>query len=160
MAQKSKMLAQKKPTNRGGNTIKFQGTTPRKARNWCFTLNNYTVAEIAQIFDIKSNLNLKQFCFQEEKGEDGTPHLQGVLAFINAISFNSIKKLSPRAHWEKCKSLKASLAYCSKADTRNGEIFTHNYTVYNEGKPLTDLDIYKELLKQRIKDIDLTGIKY
>ncbi len=101
----------------------------KRNRNWCFTLNNYTKSDIAQLHKEKHDLSLKKFCFQEEKGENGIPHLQGVIAYSNAKSFSSMKKLLPKAHWEKCRNLKAALAYCSKDETRFGETFTYNYTV-------------------------------
>jgi len=159
MAQK---LAQKKPTLWHGNTNNVPKRGPLKGRNWCLTLNNYTRLELAQLYDIKLIINLKQFCFQEETGENNTPHIQGVFAFKNAISFNSVKKLSPRAHWERCKSLKASLQYCSKADSRNGKTYTHNYEIFNEGKPLTKIDVSADLLKQALADLKINpmNIKY
>lgn len=91
-----------------------------KCRNWCFTLNNYTVEDIKVIcgFDCK-------YVFQEEIGDLGTKHLQGLLMFKSPRSFNSIKKLIPRAHWEPTKSKNASIRYCSKAETRAGEIYSN-----------------------------------
>lgn len=133
--------------NMGDNKIVILS---RKARNWIFTLNNYTENNVAQILALKANPKLKILVFQEEIGENGTPHLQGVLAYENAVSFSSVKKILPRAHWEKCRSLKASLAYCSKEDTRNGKLYTHNYIPFNNGKRLTTEDILQEMLAQRL----------
>ncbi len=149
MAQK---LAQKKNTFGDCNTRIVPIRPPSKARNWVFTLNNYTQKDIGTFFDTKFNLNLKQFCFQEEKGENGTPHLQGVLAYTNAISFNTVKKISPNSHWEICRNLKKALQYCSKADTRNGKTFTWNYKIFNEGRPLTKEDISKHILDEWKKE--------
>ncbi len=152
-------LAQKKSTRTYGNTNKVRNKLPSKGRNWVFTLNNYTKKDIGTFFDLKLMQNLKSFCFQEEMGENGTPHLQGVLAYKNAISFNSVKKIHPLAHWEKCKNLKASLQYCSKADTRIGRTYTWNYQIFNEGIPLTSYNILQDLMKQNLADPpDLTGI--
>ena len=108
-----------------GNTI----LPHQNKRNWCFTLNNYTESDITQILMEKHSKNCKQFCFQEEKGENEIPHLQGVIAYTNARSFSRMKKFLPRAHWGVCKDLKASLIYCSKEPTRVGRTFTHNYKV-------------------------------
>lgn len=93
---------------------------PRKARNWCFTLNNYEEKDITHICDGKYD-----YIFQEETGKEGTPHLQGLLCFPNAVSFNSIKKLIPKAHIESCRSKIASINYCKKGETRTGELFTN-----------------------------------
>lgn len=91
-----------------------------KSRNWCFTLNNYDSKDIDTLTQCKF-----QYIFQEEKGEEGTPHLQGLLCSNNAISFNSIKKLLPRAHIEKCKNKNASINYCKKGESRFGKIYTN-----------------------------------
>ncbi len=104
----------------------------KKARNWCFTLNNYTKRNVAQMKQLKLDSRTKQFCFQEEKSESGTLHLQGVIAFNNAISFNSVKKINDKAHWEPCRNLKRSLAYCSKEQTRHGETYTYNFTFHKK----------------------------
>ncbi len=148
-------MEQKKRTFRKGNTSnvrKDENDVLSKTRNWCFTLNNYTKKDIDTIYDEKLKLNLKQFCFQEEKGENETPHLQGTLAYKNAISFNTMKKLLPTAHWERCKNLKKSLTYCSKAETRIGKTYTHNYTIFNEGRELTYEDVNKYVMEQHLAD--------
>jgi len=42
-------------------------------RAWCFTLNNYTEEER----DALRSLKCKYIVFGYERGEEGTPHLQG-----------------------------------------------------------------------------------
>lgn len=109
-----------------GNT----NQAPKKSRNWCFTLNNYTVEELTQITQRFRN---EKYLFQEEVGEQKTPHLQGVIGFKNARSFNSVKKLIPRAHIEVCRSFAASVLYCSKEDTRVGTIYSNfDYSKYTK----------------------------
>ncbi len=146
-------MTQKKPTLWHGNTINVPKRSPSRARNWCFTLNNYTKKDIDTFFDLNRFQNLKQYCFQEEMGEEKTPHLQGVLAYKNAIEFTTVKKIHPLAHWEKCKSLKASLQYCSKEDSRVGKTYTWNYEIFNEGKPLTKTNINDHFLNQALADL-------
>lgn len=98
------------------NTIERIG----KSRAYCFTLNNYTEDDIKNIQTFRC-----EYTFQEETGENGTPHLQGMLYFKNPISFKSIKTLLPRAHIEICKNKIASMQYCSKEDTRTGNLYTN-----------------------------------
>ncbi len=112
----------------GGNTK----LPPKRNRNWCFTLNNYKENDITQLHVEKENVSCKQFCFQEEKGENNIPHLQGVISYKEGKTFNVMKKLLPKAHWEICRNLKASLSYCSKERTRVGNIYTYHYTVVKE----------------------------
>lgn len=96
-------------------------TKTTKSRVYCFTCNNYTKTDI----DIFTHTGA-EYCFQEETGAEGTPHLQGVLIFKNAVAFNSMKKLHAGAHWEAAKkNKKACIRYCSKIDTRTGKLY-HN----------------------------------
>lgn len=88
-----------------------------RVRNWTFTLNNYTPEEI------KDLAQQECYLFQEETGENGTPHLQGMLCFPNPMSLSSMKKVNGRAHWEPCRNKIASIQYCSKEKTRTGKIY-------------------------------------
>jgi len=113
-------MAHRKNVGVGGNT-----KTPTRVRSWTFTLNNYSEDDIK----VLQNLKNCDYVFQEETGEQGTEHLQGVLTFKNARTFSSLKKitddLSHSPHWEICMDLKASRLYCSKEETRTGKIFTN-----------------------------------
>lgn len=64
-----------------------------KARQWCFTLNNFTATDeskLATFFDS----HCKWMCFGREIApETGTPHLQGVFYLNSQKSLRSIKKL-------------------------------------------------------------------
>jgi len=91
-----------------------------RTRCWCFTLNNYSMEDI-KAFEKCGG----KYCFQEEMGESGTKHLQGVLQLPNGVSLNHMKKLNGRAHWEVCRNLNASIQYCSKSDTRIGNIYSN-----------------------------------
>jgi len=97
--------------------------TDKKVRSYCFTLNNYTdddVAHLTHQFTPSS-----AYMFQKEVGQNGTPHLQGFVQWKNGRSFDSMKKLHDKAHWEVCRNVKASIAYCSKNDTATGERYTN-----------------------------------
>lgn len=97
-----------------GNTI----TKPGKGRKWCFTLNNYTNDEYNNILAWIKAKNWK-YCIGKEIGKDNKiPHLQGYIQCGNAISFNTIKKMMPRAHIEKAHGTMAqNFTYCSKDGT-------------------------------------------
>lgn len=102
----------------GGNT-----NNPRRARNWCFTLNNYTENDIKHLeSEFKDTAD---YTFQQERGANGTKHLQGVVCFKNAVSFKHVKNILPQAHIEICKNKRAAISYCSKAETRDGEIYSN-----------------------------------
>lgn len=104
-------------TKVSGNT-KPRPTT--RSRQWTFTLNNYKKEDIKNFCMLNA-----EYVFQEETGEQGTPHLQGVVIFKNARTLSSMKRLEGRTHWEVCRDKSASIVYCSKDDTRTGQIYTN-----------------------------------
>jgi len=112
-------MAQVAQKNSGRNTIDKSRKNRVRVRNWVFTLNNYSAEEIERLAKEESYL------FQEETGENGTPHLQGLLCFRNPMSLSSMKKINERAHWEPCKNKIASIQYCSKEKTRTGKIYSN-----------------------------------
>lgn len=69
------------------------------ARNWCFTLNNYTDADMARI--AKPYEWVKYVAYSHEVGEaEGTPHLQGYLCAWEPVTMKNVKLYLPRAHLE------------------------------------------------------------
>lgn len=90
-------------------------------RNWCFTINNYTADEI----EACKQLKYTYIIIGDEKGENGTPHLQGYVEFADAHSMSAIKKTLSRAHLEISKgNAEHNKAYCSKEKT-----------LFEDGKP-------------------------
>lgn len=79
------------------------------SRSWCFTLNNYTADDekVLQSFDVK------YLVYGREIGDNETPHLQGFVTWCRAYTLPALKKLVPRAHWEKAKVSDAA-NYCKK----------------------------------------------
>lgn len=89
-----------------------------KIQRICFTLNNFTEDEFARIKNFCVESNVAYGVIGEEKGSNGTPHLQG---YINAgrtarLSFQGWKKaIGIRAHIEKARgSDEDNKKYCSK----------------------------------------------
>lgn len=109
-----------------GNT-KDQGSSIHSLQHtyWCFTVNNYNFEQIEQIERIFS-FESDWYIFQEETGELGTPHLQGIIKFNKRKRFSEVKKIITEAHWEPTRSVSKSIAYCSKEETRTGQQFTKN----------------------------------
>lgn len=92
-----------------------QSDTPcrnTRSRAWCFTWNNFNQTNINYLVEILAD---HEYIFGEEIGEHtNTPHLQGVVRFKNARTFNSVRKLFENNHIEPCKNWAASKNYCSK----------------------------------------------
>jgi len=103
-----------KVPKKSGNTRQIS-----PAKHWVFTLNNYTKCDIETICGESS---IKRYSFQEEEGDNGTPHLQGYLEFITKRRPLGVFK-GLGAHWEKCKRIKEAIAYTQKSDTRAGQLF-------------------------------------
>lgn len=96
--------------------------TPAK-RIWCLTWNNYPVTTWFEI--LKScNPQILEYVFGEEIGDEGTPHIQGVIRFKNSIKLNTLKKIDPSIHWEGCRSWKHSVDYCMKGGNYKTNITT------------------------------------
>ena len=53
--------------------------------------------------------------FGRERGDEGTPHLQGYVHFKNEKSLKQLKALMPRAHVEARKgTIQQAIEYCQK----------------------------------------------
>lgn len=84
-----------------------------RARNWVFTLNNYTELEWKAL----TELECSYIVLGKEIGEKcGTPHIQGYVEFENPKLLGGVKKLlSERAHIEKRKgTAKQASDYCKE----------------------------------------------
>lgn len=85
------------------------------ARAWVFTLNNYSPEEEASV----QALAVTYLVYGRERGEEGTPHLQG-LVYHTLMRLSAVKKLIPRAHWEAVKgTIMQAEQYCEK----DGDVF-------------------------------------
>ena len=83
-----------------------------RSRKWCYTLNNYTEAEL----DLVKAVECVYHVVGEEVGERGTPHLQGFVYFRCQKTMSAVKKiLSARCHLERTKGTFAeNKKYCEK----------------------------------------------
>ena len=99
-----------------GNTNPKSLTTKREtaSKNWCFTLNNYTDSEYQDILTFLNNGSNK-YIIGKEKGEKGTPHLQGYIELEKKMRLSEVKTLCKRIHFEKTKGTQEdNIKYCSK----------------------------------------------
>lgn len=87
-----------------------------RGKHWMFTLNNPTPEEIAHI---RNSTEFSWLMFQGERGERGTPHLQGTCSFAKVKRFRQLKKiLGPRASYELRRgTVQEAATYCSKDAT-------------------------------------------
>lgn len=89
------------------------GDAMSQAKNWCFTLNNYTDADIERISGLISHANY--IVFGKEVGLNGTPHLQGLICLKSKLRRSQIKALiGSNPHLEVTRSVSDSETYCKK----------------------------------------------
>lgn len=81
------------------------------SRSWCFTINNYTEDER----DALRNGKYAYMVFGYERGDEGTPHLQGYVHLQDTKTLSAMKKVMPRAHLEIRKgTVDQAVEYCKK----------------------------------------------
>lgn len=104
-----------------GNTIpppKTKNSTSNRIRNWVCVLNNPTTQE-TQNFETALG-KAKKYAAQEEIGENGTHHIQGIVCLNDNKTMSAMKDWlgSIRWHLEPCRDVEASIKYCTKTETR------------------------------------------
>jgi hypothetical protein len=89
----------------------------RRIRNFCFTVNNYTEAEFEALQSIVEDPKVRYAVVGVERGDGGTPHLQGYAELSDRLSLGNIKQLPglSRAHVEERRGTQAqAIEYCQK----------------------------------------------
>jgi len=89
---------------------KITTTNVKRARRYCFTLNNYTSIEYDAICTWMEDITHYSLV-GKEVGASGTPHLQGYMNFKNARTVSSVRSLSGLA--------RAAIFYCRGTETQN-----------------------------------------
>lgn len=131
--------------------------------NWCFTVNNWTLADEQMLQDMP----YKYLLYGREVGEEGTPHLQGYVQFKKKIRLTGLKKLHATAHWEPAKGTQEqNFTYCTKegdflelgtpTKTQGGALTTEQRIARNLrliSEPIADLIASGELHPQHAKAI-------
>jgi len=113
-----------------------------RSTNYCFTLNNYheKPALVAQL----DSLDCKYMKYGREIGEEGTPHLQGLIIFNSKKSLKQAITALEGCHVEIMKSLTGSIAYCSK----DGDVVERGIAPMSQSeKGIKGEEYYANLLK-------------
>lgn len=89
--------------------------TPR-SRNFVFTLNNYVQEDIDALKALVKTNKIKYIVFGKEKGNSGTPHLQGFVTWTIARTLTASKVVlgNNRLHLEIAKFPHQAAEYCKK----------------------------------------------
>lgn len=91
-------------------------TAPERDRAawWSITINNPTQADRDALKEHPSFVKMVKY--QDEIGEEGTPHIQGAVNTAQ-VRFSAMKKWLPRAHIEAARNKQALLNYVEKEET-------------------------------------------
>lgn len=89
-----------------------------RSRGYCFTVNNWTDADLGDVIELCENKLTTYLVIGFEIGEMDTPHLQGYVHFSNPRTLSCLKKVMPRAHFEMARasgdSYSSRWEYCMK----------------------------------------------
>lgn len=106
------------PNNANRNT----GINPRGSQ-WCYTVNNYTPDDVLRLRALHTDPKNKivYHSFQAEIGKNGTPHLQGYVAFAATKMRSTVANIiSKRAHLERTLGSPAEASdYCLDEEKRD-----------------------------------------
>ena len=118
-----------------------------KAKDWVFTLNNYTDAELDDLNESLTTDDVKYAVFGYEVAETGTPHLQGFLSLTKRKRMSAVKSiLNERCFVETRRGTKKqAIEYCKKEN--NFKEFGDVDNVNGNQGFRTDLDKVAEMVK-------------
>lgn len=109
---------------------------------WSITINNPTPDDFHNWESLKGIHWVRSATGQLEKGENETPHLQGMVK-TQSVRFSALKKALPRAHIEKARNEVALTKYVSKEETRIAPIPT--------AKVANQADVQKRCLRYTLQ---------
>lgn len=94
----------------------------QRGRLWCWTLNNYSGDERGVLGLAFGTGDIQYACYQPERGENGTPHLQGFMCTRDRLTRTALKRILGvnRIHLEIMRGTSAeAIAYCQKDESRD-----------------------------------------
>ena len=131
------------------------------ATYWCFTLNN---VHIPPWLTMGIPVGVRYLVCQLERGESGTPHLQGYVQLSRHQRMSWVRNhLSDKAHWEIMKAHNTDDArnYCMKCDTRIdgpwefGKYVRSNRTHRGGRGKRNDIELFRDAIKGGMSESEL-----
>lgn len=83
-----------------------------RAKNWCFTLNNFTNDDIKRILDLGAEVDY--IIFRKEVGDNVTPHLQGFVSFKSRVRRTTALQRVGQARLSVPRDVDQAMEYCKK----------------------------------------------
>lgn len=125
----------------------------RLAKNWCFTINNYTQADLDRLSTpIDGVLYL---VYGKEVGAQGTPHLQGTVCFRSRKRMCMVQDVIGQAHFTTTRYLHQSIAYCKKDGDfiELGDVTLVQEQKSKEQGKRNDIEDFKNAVKEGVTDM-------
>lgn len=112
-----------------------------RAKNWCFTLNNYSQDDIDRLSAARPDISY--LIAGKEVGDSGTPHLQGFFSCATQLRLRAAKALIGEAHLTVARNVPNSIAYCKK----DGDFFEIGQAPPTKGSR-SDLELFKTFVQE------------
>lgn len=131
--------------------------TTGRSRNFFLTLNNWNASHVEALKKLYEEAPLQYLLVCAEKGDSGTPHLQGMFEAKGMLSFSTCHKAVPGMWLLKCQDKEAAVTYCKKGEQPHDEWEQLKANGPNYGK---NVDIVLELgsRKSQGKRTDLSEV--
>lgn len=121
-----------------------------RAKNWCFTLNNYTQENEDALLSAFDSGRAVYLIYGKEVGSSGTPHLQGFISLASRARLQSLNRDFVQAHWTVARDIGASIEYCKKEGSVR-ELGLSPLLLPTQGKR-NDLEEFKHAVKSGMVD--------
>ena len=121
-------------------------------QRWGFTFNNYSPSLDVRAHLSKSNFLVKRGIWGYERGERGTPHLQGYLELKRSLRPSHLRKIFPTAYWYGARGSAAqNVQYCIKEGNFDvlGD-FSHELTG-SSSKSLSLTEVVKAVVEETLR---------
>lgn len=127
-------------------------SSKKPSRAWVFTFNNPEEDTVPVLW---KDHGISYCVWQRERGEGGTPHLQGYVVFGKAVRLSLLKRVNSSVHWEPRKgSHEQAKAYCTKEETREKGPWSYGDEPKGSGAR-TDLDAVRVAVNEGVSDREL-----
>lgn len=136
---------------------KVGNTRPSSSLWWLFTsFDKESEIDKHEFMDLAAKLSKMDCTYivqREICPETLQEHWQGLIRFRKKQRFKSVHAMEPTWHWEKCKNINRSKAYCSKEDTRKPGRQTWATMDFDEPlRTLTTLRDWQQELYEKVLD--------
>lgn len=120
-----------------------------RAKQWAFTLSNYTPADVDRLSSPRDDV--KYLVFGREISASGTPQLQGVVCFQSRKRLAEVKAIIGNAHCTVTRFLRHTIDFCKK----DGDFteWGHPPNTDSRGETMSDLEEFKASVKEGITDM-------